>query len=221
MRCSKAQRLISDYVDHLLGSRQIRELEDHLQKCQRCRAVMDEMLSIVNGAKHLEITPPAEDLWPAIRNQIEQKQKKAAMERPEKKPFFGFSIYPARLAYGTGALLAGILLVSLIYYGLPLIDGGGNSNNLSKNELAQLELAGRHYQTAIDDLDKAISDQKARLNPELAAVFEQNLKIIDDSIRACKAAMEDHRENRVANLHLLICYRKKVELLNEMKNTAM
>ena len=219
MRCSKAQILINDHIDHLLDDRKVQKLEGHLQKCPRCRDLHAEMLLMVNEAKQLEMIPPSEDLWPTIRDKIEEKHGKAFIRVPEKRPFFSFSLYPARLAYAVSILLAAIILVSLFYYGLPLIRNG--RNDLDKKELDHLKVAEQNYQTAIITLDKAISDQNVKLSPELATVFKTNLEIIDDSIRACQAAMGKHRENRVANLHLLMCYRKKMELLNEIKNVMM
>jgi hypothetical protein len=219
MRCSKAKRLINDHVDHLLEDRKVQKLQGHLRKCPRCRDLLAEMLSMVNEAKKLEMMPPPEDLWPAIRNKIERKHRNVVIRLQEKSPFFGFSLYPARLAYAVSTLLAVTILVSLFYYGLPFIRNG--KNDLSKNELENFKVAEQQYQAAIEALDKAISDQKAQLSPELAEVFKTNLEIIDNSIRACRVAMGERRENRVANAHLLICYRKKMELLNEIKNIAM
>jgi hypothetical protein len=219
MRCSKAQILINDHVDHLLDDRKVQKLEGHLQKCTRCKDLLTEMLSMVNEAKKLEMIPPPEDLWPAIRNKIERKDRKAVIRLSEKRPFFSFSLYPARLAYAVSTLLAVIILVSLFYYGLPFIRNG--KNDLSKNELENFKVAEQQYQAAIEALDKAISDQDVKLSPELAIVFKTNLEIIDNSIRACQVAMGERRENRVANAHLLICYRKKMELLNEIKNVMM
>lgn len=222
MRCSKAQVLINDHIDHLLDRRKVQKLEGHLQKCPRCRDLLAEMLSMVNKAKQLEMTPPSppyEDLWPAIRNKIEGKHRNAAIRLPEKRPFSGFSLYPARLAYAVSTLLIAIILVSLFYYRFPFIRN--EKNDLGENELDHFKVAEQHYQAAIETLDKAISDRSAKLSPELAAVFKTNLEIIDDSIRACQAVMGEHPENRVANAHLLICYRKKMELLNEIKNITM
>ena len=219
MRCSQAQILINDHIDHLLDGRQVQKLEGHLQKCPGCRNLLAEMISMVNEAKQLETISPSEDLWPAIRNKIEGKNRKALIRLPGKRPFFGFSLYPARLVYAVSTLLAAIILVSLFYYGLPFIRS--EKNGLRENEWDHFKVAEQQYQTAIEALDKAISDQNLQLSPELAAVFKTNLEIINNSIRACQAVMGEHRENRVANAHLLICYRKKMELLNEIKNITM
>lgn len=219
MRCSKAQILINDHVDHLLDRRNVEKLEGHLQKCPRCRDLLAEMLSMVNEAKRLEMPPLSEDLWPAIRNKIEGKHRIPVIRLPEKRSFFGFSRYPARLAYAVSTLLAVIILVSLFYYNFPFIRSV--KNDLEESELNHFKVAEQHYQSAIEALDKTISDQSAKLSPELAVVFKQNLEIINNSIRACQAAMGEHPENQLANAHLLICYRKKMELLNEMKNITM
>jgi gas vesicle protein len=213
MRCSKAQILINDYIDHLLDRRQVEKLEGHLQKCSRCRDLLAEMISMVNEAKQLKTAPLSEDLWPAIRNKLEGKHREAVILLPKKRPFFSFPRYQVRWAYAASTLLAVIILVSLFYYGL--------KNERGENELDHFKAAEQQYQAAIETLNQAISDQKSQLSPELAAIFKQNLEIIDNSIRACQAAMDEHQENRVANAHLLICYRKKMELLNEMKNIAM
>ena len=219
MRCSQAQILINDHIDHLLDNKKIEKLEGHLQKCSRCRNLLAEMVSMVGEVKQLEVIPISEDLWPSIKRQIIEKDRKEVIRLQGKRPFFGFSRYPVRLAYAVSTLLAVIFLVSLFYYRLPFIRN--ERNELSKNELENFKLAEQEFQTSIAALDKAISDLNVKLNPELATVFKQNLEIIDNSIRACQSAMSGHRENRVANLHLLICYRKKLELLNEMKNITM
>ena len=161
MRCSHAQILINDHIDHLLDGRQVRKLEGHLQKCTRCRNLLAEMISMVNEVKQLEVIPPSEDLWPSIKKQITEKDRKAAIQLQGKRPFFGFSIYPARLVYAISTLLAAIILVSLFYYGLPFIRN--ERNNLRENELDYFKVAEQHYQTAIEALNQAISSQKAQL----------------------------------------------------------
>ena len=81
--------------------------------------------------------------------------------------------------------------------------------------------AEQHYRSAIDALNQAISDQNAKLSPELSAVFKKNLEIIDDSIRACQVAIAEYPKNQEANDYLMLCYRKKIKLLNEIKSLTM
>ena len=42
MKCSKAHKLISPYIDGELMERDIKTLEDHMKVCHRCRAEFEE-----------------------------------------------------------------------------------------------------------------------------------------------------------------------------------
>ena len=81
--------------------------------------------------------------------------------------------------------------------------------------------AENHYQMAIKSLNKNMPDYEAKLPPELAEVFNENLKIIDQSIQVCQAAIREHPDNEAATALLMTCYKKKIELLNEIRNLAM
>jgi hypothetical protein len=52
-------------------------------------------------------------------------------------------------------------------------------------------------------------------------VFRENLEIIDNSIRICQAAIQEHPGDKAANALLMACYRKKIDLLNEIRDLAM
>ena len=55
--------------------------------------------------------------------------------------------------------------------------------------LAKLEEAEKHYKLAIRALNEAIGSQKNGLDPQVAAVFDRNLKEIDTAIQACQNAV--------------------------------
>jgi len=217
MKCSRAQRLISDHVDNLLKIRQVRRLESHIQRCVNCRDLLIDMGHIVNNAKEPKTLEPSEDLWPAIKRQVLKKNRKAQMQR--KNLFWKFSLYPRGFAFALSTLLAIIVLIPLIYYGLPNMRIP--NNDAERIALNHFKIAEQHYQSAIEALGQAIEAQDVKLSPELAAVFIKNLEIIDDSIQICKAAVDQSPENPEANKLLLICYRKKIELLNEIKGINM
>ncbi len=44
MKCSKARKLISPYVDSELSEANKRELESHVSVCESCRSEMRELL---------------------------------------------------------------------------------------------------------------------------------------------------------------------------------
>jgi hypothetical protein len=109
--------------------------------------------------------------------------------------------------------------MTLFYYGIPMMQKTGSiSDQMVSNQFKEVN---RHYQLAIEALNQAISEQNVELSPELTAVFEKNLEIIDDAIQSFRTAMNEYPEDQEANEYLLICYRKKLELLGEMKELMM
>ena len=219
MRCEKAQRLISDHTDKLLNGHQTQALEQHLKECAACTELFNEIQMIVREAKNMKSVLPSEKLWTGIQNQIDRSERKHRNWASEIGQFFRFPLYSRELAFSVSGLLAGLVLMTLFYYGIPLIQNDKSiPEQLASNQFAEVD---RHYQLAIEALNQAISEQNVDLSPELAAVFEKNLEIIDEAIRSSRMVMNEHPEDQEANEYLLICYRKKLELLGEMKDLMM
>ena len=217
MKCSKAQKFISDHIDNLLETGRVQRLERHLEKCAGCREFLSDMEAIVHNAKKLDTLNPSDDLWPFIEREMLKKNRKDQTQ--QKKPFWSFPLYAKGPAFALSTLFAIIVLAPLIYYGLPHMRN--TNNDPGKNTVLNYQIAEQHYQSAIIALDQVIKVQEAKLSPELLAVFKKNLAIIDDSIRICKESMEKTPETRETNKLLMICYKRKVELLNEIKDMTM
>lgn len=213
MKCSTAQKLINDHVNNLLKTRQVIKLEDHLQECRNCREFLSDMESIVNNSRDLETPELSRDLWSGIKREVLAANGKS--HAGSGIIFRKFHVQTRGMAFAMSTLLAVFVLIPLVYYISTHMPGG----DVDPKEIAlnHFELAEQHYQSAIVVLDEAITDMDVELNPELAAVFKKNLELIDDSIRVCKEAIEQSPQNPEANRLLMICYRKKIELLDEIK----
>jgi predicted anti-sigma-YlaC factor YlaD len=219
MRCAKAQRLISDHIDKLLDGGQTQALERHLKACTACTELLNDMQMIAGEAKDMASVLPSENLWAGIKNQILKNDRKSRSRQSEIRWLFRFSLYSRELAFSASGFLAGLVLMTLFYYGTPFIQNDRRiPGRVASNQFKEVE---RHYQLAIEVLNQAISKQNVELGPELATVFEENLEIIDDAIRSFRTAMNEYPEDQEANEYLLICYRKKLELLGEMKDLMM
>ena len=214
MRCSRAQKLINDYIDNLLKPGEVQELENHLAGCGDCSDLLRDMESIVKNAGELESPDPSGDLWPVIKRQALRKNREITAQ---KKGLWG-----NLPLYSRGPVLATLLVIMLfipvLYYTLPYLRADRDQGEI---QLDNFKIAEEQYQSAIEALDNAIGPKYARLDPELAAVFKKNLAIIDESIRICKKSIAEYPETSEADKLLLICYRKKVELLNEIKDITM
>ena len=75
MKCTKAQRLINDYVDNLLTINDIRSLKDHLAECEECSELLNDFVNIVNDAQCMNDLTPSRDVWPEIKRGVANKKR--------------------------------------------------------------------------------------------------------------------------------------------------
>jgi len=207
MKCSKAQKLIGELLDGTIGREDKARLEEHCRVCGDCREVRDDFRKIADQAKGLAKFEPADGLWPRVLGGVR------AGRRAKDEPLFG----RLRPSYAFAAALA---LVAAVVGGVLLWRAGtGVSSPAPGSEaytLAKLAEAESHYRQAIDAMAQAVSSQKRAFDPETAALFERDLKVIDGAILACRNAVAEEPKNVTARVYLLGAYRNKVEFLDAM-----
>jgi len=96
-----------------------------------------------------------------------------------------------------------------------------SSPNGQNYALAKLKEAEHHYQMAIKALWEAVQAQKKSYDPQIAKIFKANLEIIDDSIQACKLALQSDPRDLESRKFLLAAYKKKAELLGSMMEISI
>ncbi len=218
MRCSKAKRLISGYIDDGLKRRQRVRLEKHLHTCSACRKVLEDFREIAKGARGLEELTPSQKTWQKIRERLTPEEQRVLTLHPQKRPWFGYLFFPPRLKYALSAALLLVFVASAVTIGLKYSEGNGilGKKDAMKYTLAKLDEAERHYKKAIKALWEAVSAQEGNFNKQVAEVFRKNLEIIDSSIIACREMVLQEPENIDARNFLLAAYREKVDFLQEM-----
>ena len=89
---------------------------------------------------------------------------------------------------------------------------------------AEFEAAEPHYQKAIDDLQTIANADTGELDPQVAAVLQKNLTVIDQAISESRAALKSQPASTNAQDGLFDALRTKVallqqtvELINEMR----
>ena len=89
---------------------------------------------------------------------------------------------------------------------------------------AQFEAAEKIYQKAIDDLQTLASRDTGELDPQVAAVLQKNLAVIDQAISENREALKTQPSSASAQSGLFEGLRTKVavlqqtvELINEMR----
>ena len=88
----------------------------------------------------------------------------------------------------------------------------------------EFEAAEKHYQKAIDDLQIIANKDTGELDPEVAAVLQKNLTVIDTAISESRVALRAQPSSTNAQDGLFDALRTKVallqqtvELINEMR----
>ncbi len=88
----------------------------------------------------------------------------------------------------------------------------------------EFEAAEKHYQKAIDDLQTIANKDTGELDPEVAAVLQKNLTVIDTAISESRVALRAQPSSTNAQDGLFSALRTKVallqqtvELINEMR----
>jgi anti-sigma-K factor RskA len=217
MRCSRAQKYISEYVDGSLETKKSAALERHIETCHACREVLSDFRAMTAAASKLESPVPDKAVWLKLKARLTAAETKpaVAMDRaPWRRWAFGWST-PA-LKFATAAALALLLVGSGIYVGVRLGNRGTAAylKNSEKYTLAKLDEAEGYYKKAIQSLSEALAAQKGMMVPQVADMFEKNLAVIDATIQACRTAVLKGPDDLQARNYLLAAYMDKVSFLD-------
>ena len=221
MRCSKARKLISEYIDGSLQAQKSARLEEHLDVCLDCKHLLEDFKAIVEGAQKLEELAPSDQTWLKIKAGLKPEKQKVLTFKPQKRGWFSLVFSRSKLKYALSSavilafVVAAVLLGLRYWRGKDFLDRG----DPQKYALAKLDEAERHYQKAIKALGEAISAQEGKMDPQIAQVFKTNLEVIDSSIMACRQMVLQNPENIDARNYLLAAYQEKMNCLNEMMET--
>lgn len=221
MRCSKARKLISEYIDGSLQDRKGAYVEQHLEVCPDCKHLLEDFKTIIEDAKKLERLVPSDRAWLKIKAGLEPKEQRVLAFKPGKRSWLSLIFSPPNLKYALSSVVILVFIIGAVILGLRYWIGKDSlgSGDLQKYTLAKLDEAERHYQKAIKALGDAIAAQEGQMDPQVAEVFKSNLEVIDASIMACRQLVLQNPENIDARNYLLAAYREKMNFLNEMMET--
>lgn len=235
MKCADLQTdVLVDLVDGRLDPTLQRDVERHLEACPGCRALVTDLRSIRASAFMLDRREPPTEVWAKLKDAV------AAEPRPSSSIFSfrrtgggrqGFSGSSVPVWLGAAAALILATVIGL----LPLMNRNAVSNDPPPQEAAapevtvesvaaEFEAAEQHYQKAIDDLQTIANKDTGELDPQVAAVLQKNLSVIDQAISESRAALKTQPTSASAQDGLFDALRTKVallqqtvELINEMR----
>ena len=215
MRCGRARRYISEYVDGSLSPERQDWLRRHTDKCAGCRQLLQDFQAMACEAKGLERLSPPDDAWLRIRAGIrETKAREARAARTDSSVFRPVFLRP-RLVPAVAAVAAVVLVAAVGFLYLQPRQTAMSAEKAAVDSftLTKLDEADKHYEEAVRALNEALSAQRGDLDPEVARVFESNLALVDVSIKTCQQAVRRDPRDLEAQYALLDSYKEKVQLM--------
>ena len=225
MKCADLQSdVLVDLVDGRLDPTQQRDVERHLEACAACRALVTDLRTIRAAAFMLDRREPGAATWLKLQS--------AMTAEPRPKARLLWMPTRANLPVWLGAAAA-VILATVIGV-LPLLNGNVTSTEdpaaatitepTVDSVAAEFAKAEEHYQKAIDDLQTIANKDTGELDPQVAAVLQKNLTVIDQAISESRAALKTQPSSTNAQDGLFEALRTKVallqqtvELINEMR----
>jgi anti-sigma factor RsiW len=224
MKCADLQSdVLVDLVDGRLDAAEQRHIERHLEACADCRALVTDLRSIRASAFMLDRREPPAALWTKLQ----------AAVAAEPKPTARILMMPIRSTWGVWLGAAAALILATVIGLLPLLNRNATAPVEEPEAAAEVTVdsvaaefaaAEEHYQKAINDLQVIATKDTGELDPQVAAVLQKNLTVIDQAITESRAALKTQPSNTNAQDGLFDALRTKVallqqtvELINEMR----
>jgi len=222
MSCTTHIAAINDLVDGTIGAIRRAELEQHLETCAGCRALLEDLQRVQEAAAALPELPPPDGAWLQIAGRLRQEGRvhdmpvAAAARR----------LHPAWLAAAAALVIAAAASIMVVFPrgtqpaappSAPAAAVQGNAPGTESVEAVQneVEAAQQDYEKAIAKLQKVADANKQALDPATAATLEKNIGITDMAIDESRAAVRSEPTNAAARETLFDALRQKVALLQD------
>jgi len=231
MNCEDLNEALVDLVDGRLDGAGQRTVERHLESCGNCRALVEDLRSIRAAAFMLDRREPKAETWSNVKAAI-------AAEPVSRGRLLDIGFGRGGVNWPVWIGAAAALILATVIGLLPLLnrtppphdDAAQGPAADSAPEVtvesvtAEFEAAEKHYQKAIDDLQTIANKDTGELDPQVAAVLQKNLTVIDQAITESRAALRSQPSSANAQSGLFEALRSKVallqqtvELINEMR----
>jgi hypothetical protein len=199
---------LSEYVDGDLSEAEQAAVEAHLESCVECAETLADLRRIVRRARVLGERHPVRDLWPGVAARI------GAGRRRHRISFSVPQLLAASIAL---AVLSGggAWLLHPGPGGLAAIWSSPVPADVPVATVGTTGAAAPTYASAVDDLERILSEGRGRLDSTTVRVLEQNLALIDLAIAQAQRAVAADSANAYLNTHLAETMRRKIDLLRQ------
>jgi anti-sigma factor RsiW len=226
MQCDELSNVLVDFIDGRLEPDAERAVERHLDTCANCRALVVDLRTIRAAAFMLDRHEPGPEVWASLQQRIAAEPAPRGRGRVLAMPATRASWSVWLAAAAAIVLVTMIGVMPLLRQGEPVqqTEAGPTAEATVESVTAEFEAAEQHYQKAITDLETIARQDTGELDPQVAAVLQKNLAVIDQAIGESRAALQSQPASGTAQDGLFDALRTKVallqqtvELINEMR----
>jgi hypothetical protein len=215
MTCDRCQSLVDDYVDGTLAPDDRTAVDAHLAACDACRALAADLAAIQRSARSLEPRVPPAHVWTKLAASLDGERSR--------RGFATAAAWRPLAIAATLILLVGAASWLMMRQTAPSSQAGrapsaaapAQNPELAQSVETELKLAEEHYQRAIAGLEQITRTDSTTLDPQVAAVLQKNLEVIDHAIGESRAALQTQPTSEVAQESLFEALRNKVALLQD------
>jgi anti-sigma factor RsiW len=225
MTCDTAGERLQDRIDGTIDPAEVRELDRHLAGCASCRGLAADLAAVSDAAAALEPIAVPEHVWLQLAGRWRREHDVGARP-PRAQPRRGYAAFHllAAAAVLAVAIGGGWIAWRATGTGGPEVllersaGAGAGAGNVAPSVLVEtaqkdIEAADQLYTRAIAGLEQAAAGQKDLLSPEVAAMLDKNIEVIDEAIVESRAAVQSQPQSVEARESLFDALRKKVALL--------
>jgi anti-sigma factor RsiW len=195
MTCDEFEAAVPDRMDGTLAPRGVARMDAHAASCTACASLLADLTAIRAEAARLPGIAPVRDLWAGIAERIEAPVVPLPVVAPARRPAFANR---ARLAAAAAILVAATAGITwslsrgaLAPAAATEADTGfsaamaytRHASNATRPPMDQT------YEREIATLREIVDRRRTELDSATVTVLEKNLKVIDDAIANCKAAL--------------------------------
>jgi len=224
MACERNIDRIHEAVDGTLGSIRRADLQMHLNDCEDCRALYEDLVRIRDAAAELPPVQVPGRAWLQIAGRLRQEGRIRDVAKPVPPRRWSVAWLAAAAAFviavGGAALLLQHRSTPAPATQTATAPSRGNAapgKSVESVETVQneVEAAQEQFEKAITKMDDLRKANMSALDPQTSAVISKNLNIIDQAIAENRAAVKAEPASVAARETLFEALRQKVSLLQD------
>jgi hypothetical protein len=225
MSCDRYREAIHELVDGTLGPVRRAELQTHLDICPECVALVHDLQKIRDAAATLEPVQPRDHVWMQIAGRLRQEGRVSAAAPVRQRHIAVFAMAAALMLAIAGSLYTlrrtdapvpqtgNPAATTMPVSNDTTARGNAASSDAVQSITDDLTAAEQHYQSAIAKLQEVAKAEGGSIDPETAAVIEENHKVIDQAIAESRTALKSEPQSAPAQSSLFEALSQKVTLL--------